>query len=350
MKLTLEDIARISGYSRSTVSRVVNGDENVSLDTREKVEQVIAEMNFQPNLAARSLATGQTHILGLIVPMTVNSIFSDPFYPILIQSISSTCNQKDYSIMLWLAEPEMERRMITRVLNNGLLDGVIVSALSLTDPIVQSLKENRLPYVSIGRHPLDDEGNYVDVDNYNGALKAINHLAALGRKRIATITGPMNVIVGVDRLRGYKDALTANGLPYDPDLVVEGDFSDSGGYAAMKKLLPHKPDAVFATSDVMAVAAVRVLIEANLKIPEDVAVIGFDDIPLASRTIPALTTISQPIVEMGMSVVELLIDKITHPSRPARQVIMPTHLVLRASCGSEVPVKQIAGNNGFNGA
>ena len=335
MRLTLEDIARISGCSRSTVSRVVNGDVNVSIDTRQKVEQVIAEMNFQPNMAARGLASGQTHILGLIVPMSVNSIFSDPFYPILMQSISSTCNQKDYSIMLWLAEPEFERRMINKILNTGLLDGVIVSSLSLTDPIVNHLKENKMPYVSIGRNPMDDSGNFVDVDNYNGAIKAINHLAGLGRRRIATITGPMNVIVGVDRLRGYRDALAANGLPYDPDLVVEGDFSDSGGYAAMQHLLPMKPDAVFVTSDIMAAASIRVLMEAGLKVPDDVAIVGFDDIPLASRTIPSLTTISQPISQMGAGVVNMLLDQIEHPSRQPHHVILQTELVVRSSSGSK---------------
>jgi LacI family transcriptional regulator len=237
--------------------------------------------------------------------------------------------------MLWLAEPEFERRMINQILNNGLLAGVIVSSLSLTDPIVNHLKENRLPYVSIGRNPMDDMGNYVDVDNYNGAFKAINHLAGLGRKRIATITGPMNVIVGVDRLRGYRDALAANGLPFAPELVVESDFSDGGGYAAMQSLLSAQPDAVFAMSDVMAAAAIRVLMEAGLKVPDDVAIVGFDDIPLASRTIPALTTISQPIVQMGAGVTNILLEQIEHPSRQPRQVILPTELVIRSSCGSD---------------
>jgi LacI family transcriptional regulator len=224
--------------------------------------------------------------------------------------------------------------MISKILNNGLLAGVIVSSLSLTDPIVRHLKENRLPYVSIGRNPMDDTGNYVDVDNYNGALKAVNHLAGLGRRRIATITGPMNVIVGVDRLKGYRDALCANGLPYVDDIVVETDFSDNGGYSAMQRLLPMKPDAVFAMSDVLAAAAIRVLMEKGLKVPDDVAIVGFDDIPLASRTIPSLTTISQPITRMGAGVVNILLEQIEHPTRQPHHVILPTELVIRSSCGS----------------
>ncbi len=144
MPLTLEDIARIASCSRSTVSRVINGDVNVSAATRQSVNKVIQELNFQPNLAARSLASGQTHVLGLIIPLGVASIFSDPFYPLLIQSISTTCNQRDYSIMLWLAAPEFERRTIHQVLYTGLIDGVIVSAMSLIDPVIQSLAESNL--------------------------------------------------------------------------------------------------------------------------------------------------------------------------------------------------------------
>lgn len=336
MTLTLEDIARLAGTSRSTVSRVINGDVNVSVATRQRVKKVINELNFQPNLAARGLASGQTHILGLIVPMNVGSIFSDPFYPLLIQNISTTCTQRDYSIMLWLAAPEFERRTIHQVLYNGLIDGVIVSSMSLNDPIIQSLAESNLPFVAVGRNPNDDKTCYVDVDNFNGARAAVNHLYKLGRRRIATIAGPRDVIVGVDRLRGYQAALTENGLDYDPDLVVEGNFSDEGGYAAMQSLMPRKPDAVFATSDVMAVAAIRALQEAGYRVPEDVAVIGFDDISLASRSIPALTTVRQPIDMVGAGVVNMLIDMIEHPTSETHTMVLPTELIIRSSCGAEL--------------
>jgi LacI family transcriptional regulator len=336
MTLTLEDIARLTGCSRSTVSRVINGDANVSESTRQKVKKVIAELNFQPNLAARGLASGQTHILGLIVPLSVTSIFSDPFYPQLIQSVSKTSSQRDYSIMLWLASPEFERRTIHQVLYNGLIDGVIVSAMPLNDSIIQSLAKSNLPFATIGRNPNDDKTCFIDVDNYNGAREAVDHLYKMGRRRIATIAGPGNVIVGFDRLRGYKDAILEHGLEYDPDLVVEGDFSDAGGYIAALKLINKHPDGIFATSDVMAVAAIRALVEAGLKVPEDVAIVGFDDISLASRSVPALTTIRQPIELMGASVVNMLIDLIEHPSTATRSLVLPTELVIRSSCGEDL--------------
>jgi LacI family transcriptional regulator len=336
MTLTLEDIARLAETSRSTVSRVINGDVNVSVATRQRVKKVITDLNFQPNLAARGLASGQTHILGLIIPLGVSSIFSDPFYPQLIQSISMRCSQRDYSIMLWLAAPEFERRTIHQVLYNGLIDGVIGASMSLTDPIIQSLAESNLPFVAIGRNPYDEKTCFIDVDNYNGARVAIDYLYKMGRRRIATIAGPSDVIVGFDRLRGYRDALAEHGLEFDSELVVVGDFSDAGGYAAMQKLIDKKPDAVFATSDIMAVAAMRALVEAGYKVPEDVAIIGFDDITLAARSIPALTTVRQPIELMGAQAVNMVIDLIEHPTTATRSLILPTELVIRSSCGEDL--------------
>jgi len=336
MTLTLEDIARIAGCSRSTVSRVINGDVNVSVSTRQRVKKVITELNFQPNLAARGLASGQTHILGLIIPLGVVSLFTDPFYPQLIQSISSACSQRDYSIMLWLATPEFERRMIHQILFNGLIDGVIVASMSLNDSIIQSLAESKLPFVAVGRNPNDETTCYVDVDNYNGARMAIEYLYKMGRRRIATIAGPSDVIVGVDRLRGYKAALAELGLPYDPSLVVTSDFSDESGYAAMQKLIEYKPDAVFANSDVMAVAAIRALHDAGFSVPEDVAIVGFDDITLAARSTPPLTTVRQPIDLIGAGVVNMLIDLIEHPATAQRSLVLPTELIIRSSCGEDL--------------
>jgi LacI family transcriptional regulator len=332
MPLTLEDVARYAGVSRSTVSRVINGEANVNEETRNRVKAVIQKINFQPNLAARGLAAGHTNVLGLVIPMGVSAIFSDPFFPLLIQGVSSSCNALDYSVMLWLAEPEFERRTIRQILYNGLVDGVIVSSMMADDPIVGSLAESKLPFVLIGRHPTNDKVSYVDVENRTGARDAILYFIRQGRRRIATITGLQNMIVGMDRYEGYVDALRERGVQYIPELVVEGDFTDGGGYFAMQRLLAHRPDAVLAASDVMAIGAMRAIQEAGLRIPEDIAVIGFDDIPLATRSTPPLTTVRQPIQRMGAVAAETLIDMIAHPEDQPRRVILASELVIRSSC------------------
>lgn len=333
MPLTLNDIAEASGVSRSTVSRVINGDENVKPETREKVMEVIGKVNFQPNLAARGLAAGHTNVLGLIIPAGVSNIFSEPYFPLLIQGVSTACNALEHTVMLWLAEPEYERRMVNQITHNGLVDGVIVSSMLMDDPIVQSLSSSKMPFILIGWHPVL-EVNYLDVDNCKGASDATSHLLRLGRKRVATITGPRNMISGHSRYQGYLSALEQRNVPFSPDLVVEGDFSEMSGYTCMQKLLGRQVDGVFIASDSMAYGAMRAIREANLRIPEDIAVIGFDDLPASARTTPALTTVRQPILRMGSIAAEILVDIIRYPKTQPRHVILPTELVIRESCGS----------------
>ncbi len=332
--MNLEEIAKITGVSRSTVSRVVNDDPNVSDQTRLKVMEVVRRLNYQPNAAARSLAAGRNRVLGLVIPERVASLFIDPYFPILIQGISAACNANDHSIMLWLAEPDYERRTIRKVVHSNLIDGVVVASMLNDDPVVEALADGALPFLLVGRHPTRANINYVDVDNAAGAREAVTHLLRLGRRRIATITGPHNMIAGVDRREGYLAALRLRGLPAEPSLIAEGDFTEGGGYVAMQRLLSSNPDAVFAASDITALGALRALKEAGRRVPEDVAVVGFDDMPFAAHTDPSLTTVRQPVHRTGMMAAETLIDLIENPSDQPRRIVLPTEMVIRASCGS----------------
>jgi LacI family transcriptional regulator len=329
--LTLEEIARLSGTSRSTVSRVINNEAGVSEKTRQKVMAVIQEYNFQPNRAARILAGGRTRVLGLVIPQAVTRLFSDPYFSIFIQGVTTACNARDYSVMLWLAEPEYERRVINQILYNGLIDGVIVSSAVADDPLVGALCRSHMAFVLVGRPPDDESLCYVDVDNKTSAQEATSYLLRSGRRRVGTITGPLNTIVGVDRRAGYLQALREKDLPTDEKLILEGDFSEEGGYAAARLLLDHQPDGIFAASDLMALGALRALAEAGLHVPEQVAVVGFDDIPAAVRSHPQLTTVRQPIIQLGSSAVETLISCIETPGTEARQVLLPTELIIRQS-------------------
>ncbi len=332
MPLTLEDIARMSGVSRSTVSRVLNGDPNVKDQTRTKVQDILQSVQFQPNLAARGLAAGHSRVLGLVIPVRVSHIFADPYFPLLIQGVATACNALDYSVMLWLAEPEYERKTISQIIYNGIVDGVVVSSMQLDDPLIDKLCESGRPFITVGRNPNNERVSYVDVDNRVGAYQAVSHLLRTGRRRVATITGPINTIGSQDRYLGYLDAMHERGVPVYPELTAEGEFSDITGYLSMKHLLQQQPDAVFVASDAMAIAAMRAIGEAALHIPEDIAVIGFDDIPPAATCKPPLTTVRQPIQKTGAVAVETLIDLIEHPDPQPRRIVLPTELVIRSSC------------------
>lgn len=332
MTLTLEDIAQMSGVSRSTVSRVINENPNVNEDTRKKVLEIIQKIGFEPNLAARGLAVGRTRVLGLIIPTGLTAIFSDPYFPLVIQGVSSACNARGYSVMLWLAEPDYVRRTVNQALYSGFIDGVIITSMIMDDPLIEHLSESKQPFIMIGRHPTKEQFNFVDVDNRVGAHRAVSYILHSGRRKVATITGPVNMIASQERFLGYQDALRERGIQFNPDLVAQGNFSDISGYLAMKQLLPLNPDAVFVASDAMAFAAMRAILEKGLRIPEDIAVVGFDDIPNAATSIPPLTTIRQPIVKLGSVAAQMLIEKIERPETQLCRIVLPTELVIRNSC------------------
>lgn len=330
--MNLEEIAKLSGVSRSTVSRVINNHPRVNPKTRERVYEVIQRLDYRPSAAARRLAGGRTNILGLVIPMGVPRLFTDPFFPLLIQGVSQACSDRDHSVMLWVAEPEYERRTIRQVLQNKMIDGVIIASAILDDPLLEAMIEGDLPFILVGRHPAAPQVSYVDVDNFDSSREIVTYLLRLGHRRIGTISGPQNMIAGLDRLEGYKAALRQWGLPVDPEYILEGDFTEEGGYKAMQRMLPRLPQALFCASDAMAVGAIRAMREVSLRVPDNVAVASFDDLPFSAYSDPPLTTVRQPIQRMGAMAVETLMDIIAHPAASPRRVVLPTELVIRASC------------------
>jgi LacI family transcriptional regulator len=331
--MLIEEVAKLSGVSRSTVSRVINNDPNVKESTRSRVMEVIQRVNYQPNAVARRLASGRTKIIGLVLPTAQSSLFTDPFFPGLIQGITTVCNARDYSLMLWLTSQEQERTKIHQLASDSLLDGVVIASYLIDDPILETLTRYGLPFLLIGRHPSRNDLNYLDADNVQGAREAVMHLFRVGRRRVATITGPNNMIAGADRREGYELAFRERGLSIDPALMVEGDFTESGGYASMLRLIPQNPDAVFVASDAMALGALRALRETGKRVPEDIAVVGFDDIPSAAHMDPPLTTIRQNIQRMGQMAAETLIQILDEGMAPPHRLVLPTELIIRSSCG-----------------
>jgi LacI family transcriptional regulator len=333
--LTLEQVAELAGVSRSTVSRVVNGQAGVRDDVRRRVWQVIEDTGYRPNLAARALASNRSGIISLVIPHAFSTLFTDPYFPRLTQGITLACNSNDLSLTLFLFHNEEEEARLTRrIANASQIDGVIMASSQYEDPLIPHLINNDVPLVVLGRQDRYPQVSFVDVDNKNGAYAATSHLLRLGYLRVAHISGPLNMVAGEDRLAGYCQALSDRGRPYQEELVTGGDFTEAGGYVAMQRLLPAKPDAVFAASDQLALGAWRAIREAGLQVPQDIALVGFDDLQPPGTGRPRLTTIRQPVVRMGREAVNVLLDVIKNGAAPPRRVIFDTELVIRESCGA----------------
>src|SRR5690606_4313945 len=232
MNQNLEHIARLAGVSRSTVSRVINNHPNVKPETRARVQAIIREQNFRPNAAARTLVTQESNVLSLVIPQAVASTFTDPYFPMLIQSITAKANELDYALMLWIGNSnEMADRFAQRVLENSLFGGLLIAAAVNNDPLIPYLVNVQIPFLIIGPPPLP-ELNFIDVDNLGAARAAVSHLIDMGWKRIGTITGPLNMGAAAARLDGYRLALQEAGLTVDEALIVEGRFDEPSGYEA----------------------------------------------------------------------------------------------------------------------
>ena len=340
MHLTLEEIGKLAGVSRSTVSRVINNHPNVSDVVREKVALIIKETNYSPHLAARTLASQRSYVIGLVIPRSVQAFFGDPYFALLIQGIAKAANLFDYTFSLFLLESyEIEERLIPRITRPGFVDGLIVQSTSADDKVLSRVIHGSTPYVMAGRPLGHEEANYIDVDNVYGATLAVEHLIKLGRKRIATVMGPLSSSPGLDRKLGYEKTLSKNGFVLEDSLIREGDFTEQAGYQAAKQIMESKPDAFFVASDQMALGVLRAIKEEGLRVPDDIAIVGFDDLSPAQYADPQLTTIHQPILRFGMSAVEMLLKKINNEELEPQNTILDVELIIRDSCGGKSKIE-----------
>lgn len=323
----------MAGVSRATVSRVVNGSPRVSPDVRSDVQAAIERLGYVPNRAARSLVTRRSDSIAVVITEPTGRLFSDPFFPRLLRGISTELAARDRQLILLMPESVADEGRTADYLTAGHVDGALLVSLHADDPLPARLGAAGMPIVMVGRPQKDVTASYVDVDNRQGAQTAVAHLISGGRRVIATIAGPQDMAAGIDRLRGYRDALADGDLVADADLQAIGDFTQESGAAGMKRLLAGRPDidAVFAASDLMAAGALTVLAAAGRRVPADVAVVGFDDSAVATSTTPQLTSVRQPIEAMGREVARLLVDAVEASDLVPRRVILATELVRRAS-------------------
>ena len=327
--MNLEKIARIAGVSRSTVSRVINNHPYVSDDVRQRVLDVIEREGFQPNAAARMLVRQRTEVIAVIAPEGLGTVLSSMYFPILLAGISTTISQADYAMSLWAgATQEETARMYKRILGYKLMDGALLISAVDGDPLPQRLLERKMPLVVIGRAKIPDVST-VDVDNVEAARTATDRLIRLGRRRIAHITGRLDLISAQERLSAYKDTLESQGIAFDPNLVVQGDYSEEAGRQAAAQLAAQGIDGAFVANDAMAIGLMRGLEQRGLAVPHDVSIIGFDDLPLASSVKPALSTIRQPIRDLGVKAAQMLIGIINGEITEPQHIMLPTELVIR---------------------
>ncbi|GAA2256146.1 LacI family transcriptional regulator [Streptomyces ruber] len=336
---TLEEVAARAGVGRGTVSRVINGSPRVSDATRAAVEAAVAELGYVPNTAARALAANRTDAIALVVPESETRFFAEPYFSDMLRGVGAALSETEMQLLLIFAGSDRERRRLAQYLAAHRVDGVLLVSVHAHDPLPDLLGQLEIPAVISGPRSEHETLPSVDSDNYGGGRSAVEHLMARGRSTIATITGRLDVYGAQRRIEGYRDALLAAGREVDERLIVPGDFTEAGGRRAMTELLERCPhlDAVFAESDVMAAGARQVLREAGRRIPDDVALVGYDDSAIARHMDPPLTSVRQPIEEMGRAMLGLLLDEIAD-RRPAvsrglerRQVVLPTELVARAS-------------------
>lgn len=338
---TLEDVARVAGVSRATVSRVVNGAHTVDPRLRSAVEQAVSQTGYVPNRAARSLVTRRADSVALVVSERerravhdpfIGRMFTDPYFGRVVSGLLEVLRPSGVQLMLMLADDAASRDQLVGYLRQGHADGVVLISSHSADPLPEMLTRARLPAVLAAR-PADPGPPiaHVDIDQHAGAGLAADRLAALGRTRIGTVSGPLDMPAGRDRLEGFRDALAAHGI--HEVAAVEGDFTQAGGAAAMRRLLAERPDldGLFVASDLMALGALPVLYRAGKRLPEDVAVVGFDDSSAALACDPPLTTVRQPVEEMAAEMARLLLRQIGEPGRTVPSVIFRAELVARQS-------------------
>jgi LacI family transcriptional regulator len=331
MRPTIYTVAEKAGVSIATVSRVLNGTARVSEKTRAKVRRAMDELGYQPNASARGLAANTTSTIALVFPK-----LSGPFFSELIRGAEIAASDSGYHLLIYGASgDELGADNQTLGMLTTKADGLILASSGVSRCYIRDLQRRELPVVVLGEEHSDIPVDSIQPDNIGGAEKIVTHLIEHGYRRIAMIRGPETSTHASDREHGYREALRTHGLPHFNELVIAGAFNEKGGYTAMWHLLHQYPipDAVFAASDQMAIGAMAAIHEQGLRVPKDIALVGFDDIEAARYTYPPLTTVHQDMLGQGQLAVRVLLDRINGVASTAKTRILPADLAIRQSCG-----------------
>jgi len=344
-KVNIKDIAKLANVSHTTVSRALNNKSRIRKETRETILSIAKNLGYRPNFVARSLVMKRTKTLGLVITNIAN-----PFYPELAQGIEKTATKLGYSIILCSTQSDIstERQYIEMLRSKG-VDGIVFSSAHMEDPNIVELAEEEFPIVLVNRRTyhsaVKEKVDYVGVNNILGGFLAVEHLIRLGHQRIGMIGGSAESSVGLERLEGGKKALMTYGLEQRDDYFLEGNFLKRSGYHRGKQFvkMTAMPTAIFAANDYMALGVYQAFIEEGLRVPEDMALIGFNDIEFSAMKGIELTTIGQKKFEMGAIAVEMLVGRIEkkEDQLSGREIFLEPELIVRKTCGFHLKGYQI---------
>jgi DNA-binding LacI/PurR family transcriptional regulator len=318
MRKTIEHVAQLAEVSKATVSRVLNDSPKVTEQTRERVMKAIKESGYYPSATARRLTTNKAETIGLIIPAPQDKTFGNPFYTEILRGFTHQAKIEGYDLLLFINEYQFN---YSQLFHDRRVDGLLLVGVNRNDKGVIQLSKNKFPYILTGKVDYR-EANYVDADNRGGAYQAVSYLVNLGHKRIGYLGGSFDFVFNQERFEGYLQSIN----------------TEESGYEAMRKLLESSsiPTAVFVANDLDAIGAMKAVKEKGLRIPEDISLIGFDDIQLTSYTEPTLTTVRQPIYEMGTTAISLLVQLIEGKKEEPLKVELPTQLIIRESSGGKI--------------
>lgn len=329
MRPTIYDIARLAGVSTATVSKVFNQSGSISEKTKKKVLDISKELNYQPNVIASALTGKKTFTIGLLIPDMVN-----PFFAELARNVEDRAHELGFNLVICNTDNDMKKEIkYVQLLRQKSVDGIIVATGVRNDEFLKELVVQHVPIALIAREMSVLTASTVLVDDFAGGYNATSHLIELGHKRIAIIAESMSVSSSKERVRGYKHALEEAGLSYDEDLILSTDFTIEAGRSMALELLSrkHRPTAIFACNDLLAIGAMQAAKENGIKIPDDLSVVGFDNTILASITDPPMTTVAQPIRAMGHQVVDLITEEINQTNKIKQRIVLLPELIIRSS-------------------
>lgn len=344
MNATIKDVAIKAGVSPSTVSRVISNNPRISEQTKRRVRRVMEELGYHPNVLARSLVRKSADAIGVLIPSSTEEFFMNPFFPEVLRGISDIARREGLDLLLSTSGSGTEDvRSLTQMIRGKRVDGILLLSSRLNDPLLALLQEHSFPAALLGRPEQDIPISWVNNDNVDAGYQAARHLIRLGHQRIGFLSGAETLVVTKDRFLGYQQALQEAGIQIDKKLVYTSSFVEQGGYLGMMRLLAlsERPTAVVASDDLLAFGAMRAAGELGYRIPDDLAVVGFNNVKLAEISNPSLTSVDVHIYDLGKTVAELLVEQIREQKKTRRSEIIPTELVIRNSCGGQSPASML---------